>query len=181
VDGEDQAVQETGFIWSNPYRAHITETMERENSLILEAAHDGYRRLGSPVEHRRRLLVTDCGIMVVRDSFEGKGSHDFELNFHLHPDARVGMDGAWWFVDREGACVFIRLLDGGDLGLHAGEDNPPFGWYSPAYGVRAKSAVLSCRLHGPANGVSFITAICAGAPAGDNDLRKMAGKLCTIG
>jgi hypothetical protein len=177
VDGEDQAVQETGFIWNRPFASRHLDARRVGDAWIFEAAHNGYRRLGSPVEHRRRMLVSDLGAILIRDSFEGKGIHDFELNFHLHSEARVGTDGAWRFVDHKDACIFIRLLDGGDFSLHAGEENPPFGWHSPAYGARVKSTVLSCRLHGPADGVSFVTALCAGAPADEADLRKEAGKI----
>lgn len=40
-----------------------------------------------------------------------------------------------------------------------GEEDPPFGWYSPTYGIKMKSGVLSCLIEGAPEDVSFMTAI----------------------
>jgi hypothetical protein len=52
---------------------------------FVEAAHDGYRRLAKPVVHRRRLEFKDD--LLVYDSIEGRGRHQVDVFFHLHPEA----------------------------------------------------------------------------------------------
>jgi hypothetical protein len=162
VDGEDQAVQETGFIWSRPYRACLTEAKMVEGAFILDACHDGYKRLGSPLVHRRRMLVSDRGIYLIRDSFAGSGSHDFELNFHLHPTMRVENGNNGWVISKdEGMQVHIASHD--PLQFASGWRNPILGWYSSAYGVLEESGVLRGVKRGEAGEICFLTVIRWGA------------------
>ncbi len=53
-----------------------------------EASHSGYHRLAQPVTHRRRLELGHDALRIT-DTFEGSGTHDFRLFFHLHPNARL--------------------------------------------------------------------------------------------
>ncbi|MGB4190271.1 MAG: alginate lyase family protein [Syntrophales bacterium] len=158
VDGEDQAVQETGFVWARPYRADLTHRQTLPDGVVLEARHDGYARLRGRVIHLRR-ITAENGLLMIDDRFEGEGVHDFELNFHLHPDVQAQrVDGLWRLTagDQE---VFIRMLRGPDFLLVSGQENPPFGWFSPDYGIKVKSCVLCCRKRGVASAVTFQTSI----------------------
>ncbi len=105
IDGADQAVQETGFIWSHPYKAELLSIIEKNGSIILEAGHDGYARLKHPVYHKRTVILLDASCFVIRDLFSGKGNHNFELNFHLHPDASVQSEDAWLSIRKNNAKV----------------------------------------------------------------------------
>ena len=159
IDGLDQAVQETGFIWSHTYKAEILKVAEQKDELFVKAHHDGYTRLNSPVRHKRSVLFFDKTTFLIKDTFSGKEIHDFELNFHLHPDAVCSKNYDWWQIDNQGAKVFIRLSDELDFLFVKGQEDPLHGWYSPEYGILQKCGVLTCKKRGYANDISFVTVI----------------------
>jgi hypothetical protein len=161
IDGQDQALQETGFISSHPFHTKILKSCEQKDFFLIQAEHDGYARLKKPVRHKRTVLFFNKTDFLIKDTFSGKGSHEFELNFHLHPDADVFEQDGWWKVSNKGSSVFIKRVDAADFSVKNGEKNPLFGWYSPCYGIKLKSSVLSCGKKGGPDTVSFITAICA--------------------
>ena len=164
IDGLDQAVQETGFIWSHPYKTVILNISEQKDELFVKAHHDGYTRLNTPVRHKRSILFYNKTTFLIKDTFSGEGIHDFELNYHLHPDAVCSKNHDWWLIDNQGAKVYIKLLDKPDFFFTKGREDPLFGWYSPSYGTIRKSGVLSCKKKGSANDISFITLICTESP-----------------
>ena len=159
IDGLDQAVQETGFIWSHTYKAEILKVAEQKDELFVKAHHDGYTRLNTPVRHKRSILFFDKTTFLIKDTFSGKGIHDFELNYHLHPDAVCSRNHDWWQIDNQGAKVFIRLSDELDFLFVKGQEDPLHGWYSPEYGILQKCGVLTCKKRGYANDISFVTVI----------------------
>jgi len=171
IDGEDQSVQETEFIWGRPYRAALTEASRVNDSMFLKGEHDGYERLKHPVKHTRRVSFSGGNIFLIQDSFSGRGLHNFELNYHLHPDAAtVEQEDGWWRIDRNGMRVYINLLGEARFQYSEGVEEPILGWYSPSYGVRHKSGVLSCLKNGCSNEVSFATALCVNELSGEKEL-----------
>lgn len=162
VDDMDQANQETSFIWSRPYKAALIQAEKNQDGVVLLGYHDGYRRLKNQVFHYRAIFFFNESVFLIRDTFTGEGVHDFELNFHLHPEAMVKSVDDWWIVEQGKETIYIKLLAGGAFSLIKGERNPPFGWFSPAYGLKMESAVLSCRKRGKPESISFITAIGVG-------------------
>jgi hypothetical protein len=163
VDGQDQAVQETGFIWSRPYTAWPKGIAQTDEGIMLMAGHDGYHRLKKPVMHTRVLLFLKPDWVLVRDTFEGRGVHDFELNYHLHPDAEASEAGGRVAVRRAGLEFFVAVLGQSRFNLVRGQEEPIHGWYSPAYGIKVPATVLSCTCRGRPADVSFTTAISIGA------------------
>lgn len=84
VDGLNQSE-----VWSSfrvARRARPVDVATDGNAFV-EAAHDGYRRLSSPVLHRRRLEVKPHEVRIT-DAIEGRGRHCIELFFHFHPEAK---------------------------------------------------------------------------------------------
>ena len=165
IDRLDQAVLETGFIWSRPYNAKLVKSVEKNSSLFLQAYHDGYMRIKEPIRHFRSIVYFDKSNFFIKDTFSGKGVHDFELNYHVHPDSEVTLeDNGWWKINHQGAEIFIRLLDGNNFNIIRGQKNPLFGWYSPSYGIKSESSVLSCIMRGTPQEVSLTTAIFIHSP-----------------
>lgn len=159
VDALDQAVQQTGFIWSSPYRCRVLQREETRLGYLVEAEHDGYWRLKEPVLHRRSVLLASPDTVVVSDSFSGAGEHDFALHFHLHPQAVAIREKRCWSITRGRSRIWIRLLGEAELELlRGGEDAPP-GWYAPSYGVKVPASVLRCRKRGECRSTSFRTVI----------------------
>jgi hypothetical protein len=105
------------------------------------------------------------------------GVHDFEQNFHFHPGVIATRDGEWWRLDTVTGNGYVKQLKGKELTLHRGEADPPFGWYSPVYGSKVKSGVLSSRNRGSTADVSLVTAFCMGEPTNENLLMELASRL----
>jgi hypothetical protein len=165
IDGLDQANQETGFIWSRPYKAKLVKTAEQENGFFLQASHNGYIRLREPVRHFRSIILPDKFYFFIKDTFWGKGIHTFELNYHVHPDAEITSEAqGWWKIDNQNAIIYVRTLNEMNFKIINGQRNPLFGWYSPSYGIKRESGVLSCEVKGIAQEVSFTTAVCIHSP-----------------
>ncbi|AEB10034.1 Heparinase II/III family protein [Desulfobacca acetoxidans DSM 11109] len=177
IDGQDQAAQQTGFIWSHPFRAHLVRTCPIDKGLIIEGSHNGYERLKDPVTHSRIVSFLEGRHLLIRDTFSGTGTHFFELNFHLHPEAIIGAEKEWWVIQYGEARVFMRLFSGGSFTLIKGQEIPPLGWFSPAYGTKLKSRVLNCTLSGSVRNIQFLTAICIDSPGEDDFLLEMANLL----
>jgi uncharacterized heparinase superfamily protein len=172
VDGQDQAVQETGFIWSRPFNSKLLNQKSGLDWVMLHGCHDGYKRLGQGVVHQRVLLIEAFSRILIRDSFIGKGIHDFELNFHLHPDAVIENDNGWILVKTGGVRAFVRLIEGGTFEVICGRENPIHGWYSPAYGVKAPSPVLSSRIRTQTHEAKFLTVVSIGGLCEVNELKN---------
>jgi Uncharacterized protein conserved in bacteria len=176
IDNADQAVQETGFVWSHPYSSRMIRTTDNGQGFLIEAMHDGYSRLEGKVYHQRTILSVD-DLFIIRDQFEGDGRHEFELNYHLHPAASVEYDGEWWRIQQGQTVVYLRLLKGDVLTSCYGQENPILGWFSPSYGIKEKSRVLQCRKTDDASRTEFLTAICTGDVLGSSELEAIACKI----
>ena len=146
IDDFDQAVQETGFIWSKPYSSELIEKLEKNNGMFITASHDGYKRLKDPITHCRKIHYDGALNFQITDSFEGSGSHEFELNYHFHPDVSLTKNGDGWIAVNDDVEMKIALLDKMDFTLHKGETTPVFGWFSKAYGEKQACSVLSCKV-----------------------------------
>jgi hypothetical protein len=174
IDGYDQSIQETGFIWSHAYQVKLLGFSEHYGKFLINAEHDGYKRLEKPVWHRRSVLFFDDCCFLIKDSFEGKGPHDFEINFHLHPNAGLIKKNSWWQISNEGARIYMRLLENEDFLTICGSTDPMHGWYSPRYGEKLKCNVMSYKKRGFPQEISFVTAICTEAAI---DIKKIKNKL----
>jgi Heparinase II/III-like protein/Heparinase II/III N-terminus len=165
IDGLDQAVQETGFIWSRPYKAKLLKREEINGGVFLRADHDGYLRIKDPVRHFRSIISFDEEIFFVKDTFSGRGVHSFELNYHVHPGSQItSKNHGWWKINHQETVIFVRLLNENSFSVIKGQKDPLFGWYSPSYGAKCESGVLSCMMRGTPKEVSFITTICIHSP-----------------
>jgi hypothetical protein len=175
IDDQDQAVYETGFIWSKPYRAELTATQSEKNQRFFSAVHNGYTRLEDPVYHYRSILFFDEANFLIRDSFSGTGIHKFQLNYHLHPDVTLDQAGNWWVLENHGESIFLKLGNG-FLKPVKGTQNPIMGWFSSRYGEKEPTTVLTCKKRGIANEVTFVTAIFTRSPF-NHETWKKAEKL----
>lgn len=164
IDNLDQAVQETGFIWSHPYKAELVKSIELEDGYYLKAVHDGYCRLKYPVLHERSIGWLKDSNLMLKDSFTGEGIHRFELNFHFHPGAVLTENEFQWEVDNRGTKIFIKFSANGQFEHIRGQQDPISGWYSPAYGIKKPCSVLRCSRECMPNEIVFFTAICIDSP-----------------
>ena len=176
IDDQDQAVQETSFIWSKPYRSKLAASEAEKNQRFFSAFHDGYTRLDHPVYHHRSILYFDQANFLILDSFSGAGKHNFQLNYHLYPDTTVEKAGKWWVLENGGEYIYLILLNGCLVPVK-GAYQPIMGWFSSRYGEKEPTTVLTLTQRGFANNISFATAIFTQSPFNQNQFKKKARQL----
>jgi len=160
IDGKDQAVQRTGFIWSHPYECTSIESRKYGGDISLVACHDGYRRLREPVRHFRRIKFFYPNYLVISDWFRGKGTHTYEVNFHLHPDVRIEKRGDMCCLAFRKGRLFLKPMAPIDsVRLRRGDKREPLGWYSPNYGIKQETYVISYLSAGFPHEIRFDTLI----------------------
>ena len=110
--------------------------IDADEVVEIDAQHDGY----NGVRHRRRFRLNKVsGDLELQDSFEGDGTHSFEWFFHTLPGTMISINGARADLGY-GSCA-LELQADDDFSWESGE-----GWYSPSYGVRHRSHVVTARL-----------------------------------
>ena len=139
VDQLDQAVQETAFLWSQPFRPQLSyHHITPDGAVILIANHNGYKgRLG--VTHWRAVAYDPVGRWLIWDYLSGSGSHHLELNWHLAVEPIAKKDGHT--VQLDGGLLRL-LIDGGVTTLHKGDINPISGWRSTQYATKEPISTL---------------------------------------
>jgi hypothetical protein len=157
IDGEDQAVQKTGFVWAAPYSTRLDRIENFGAFHLLRATHDGYSRLHGAVRHHRTAVFkADVGV-VLYDTFSGAGKHEFEINFHLHPEVVAEENSDGYRLSFGDASLFLRSSLGRGLSVVAGSKQPIRGWHSFGYGNLTETRVLTGTQRGRAEEVTFTT------------------------
>lgn len=168
IDAKDQAVQESGFIWSHDFQSRLLSCKDDNGQVIIRADNDGYMRLQESVKHERTVFYSIESGVLIKDVFTGQGSHEFELNYHLHPDLKITEANGTWELSNDGIKLFITSMTDDSFVLLKGSTEPIMGWFSPSYGVKMETGVLTLKKRGAPDQVEFITAIRADAPADRN-------------
>lgn len=83
VDGLDQMERISRFLFAPWVQGHFLGSGRTADGVVTVVAgeHDGYRRLPSPVRHRRIVVRVDPDDVFVLDFLESNGGHDYELNW----------------------------------------------------------------------------------------------------
>lgn len=107
VDEMSQHDIKKNRLWDFPNNAipviHEWQVGEKED--YVEASHNGYERLASPVTHRRKLVLkkTDNEVQIEDIlSFKGNQNHSFESNFYLDDAVEVKE------VDGYSVCLVVN-------------------------------------------------------------------------
>lgn len=97
IDGAEQNTTDPNspFVIGNEARPRVLEWQSHENYDKVVAEHYGYRRLRSPVTHRRTVTFDkrECS-WVIDDEFFGAGEHEFETWFHFNDGLQFDARGA---------------------------------------------------------------------------------------
>jgi hypothetical protein len=178
VDGQDQAIQETGFIWSHAYDTELVRNENLNGVSFFQARHNGYLRYKKPIQHLRSLFIFDGTTIFIQDKFLGEGIHEFELNFHLHPDAMVSKHQQnWWNIRNDTAQIYITVLDSGDFRVIRGKRDPLLGWFSDSYGFKCETSVLHLSTTGTPGVTTFTTGIGIAAPFELKNINERLGEI----
>ena len=178
VDGKDQAIQQTALIWSHAYNADLMRKENLNGVWLIQAKHDGYLRYKKPVQHIRSLFIFDSATIIIKDKFLGKGTHKFELNFHLHPEMRtVKYHENWWHIHNDAAEIYLTIFDQNDFQVIKGEKTPELGWYSHSYGLKCETSLLNISTIGTPEESTFTTGIGVGRPFDLQDIISRLGEI----
>ncbi|MCD6309547.1 MAG: alginate lyase family protein [Candidatus Eremiobacteraeota bacterium] len=147
IDDEEQNPFVPGSLFELPQLAKVNilswkSSRERD---LLEAEHTGYERLDNPVTHIRQVYFDKIrGFWVLRDRFEGKGTHRISIGFHFAPlDIKIVEDKPAWVYTRDpGTKLALYPLD--DTWRCVLED----GWVSYRYGEKIKAPVIRFKYNG---------------------------------
>ena len=144
IDGVDQSTMLGSFLWGAKAEASCLEWSASGLGGRVCGEHDGYRRLASPVLHRRTLeLDGRRRELVVQDRFFSSGRHDFCLHFHLAEHCRVAPAGDNRYeIDAGLGSVTLELDEGLATSLVYGSESPISGWVSRSYHHKVASSTL---------------------------------------
>lgn len=161
VDGLDQAVQETAFLWSQPFETHLIYRDETpEGKITVIARHYGYvQQCG--VTHWRGVVYQPPGSWLIWDWLTGSRTHHLELNWNLGISPVQGPSS---YVLSCGDQPIQVSVEGGLATLHHGEIEPPSGWRSSSYGSKEPVTTLRVEYRG-ALPHEFLTRIWCGEGA----------------
>jgi hypothetical protein len=150
VDGRNQSDIFGIFGVGRTARCKISTYFTSDRIDFVEAIHDGYRRLSSPVIHRRSVVFVKepPSYWIIIDNLEGQGEHTLDLLFHLTPEAhlRPKETGEILIQQSQAASTEIRsLMSPPDKpSLITGQLNPQIqGWVSRTTGTREEAPVVS--------------------------------------
>lgn len=163
VDQQDQALAGGPFLWRHVAHGHAERSEDHAEFTVVEAFHDGYRRLADPVVHWRRMhLEKQSRQLVITDHLKCQGVHDVELLFHFSEMCHVQQVGRACFQATNGSKrLTLRLPHQLTPALYRGSENPPFGWVSRTFDVKEPSFTLVGRtkISGSAEFLTNITGL----------------------
>lgn len=134
VNGKNQAEQAGPTMWLNHYKATVLDCDETKG--FVEATHDGYK--AEDVSHKRRVeFDRDADEFVITDMLHCAKSATVEIPFHLHPSAKVKLDGSSAEISVPGSRRVSIALDS-KLSYGIRED----GWYSEHFGEKVPAKYL---------------------------------------
>lgn len=148
VDGMDQSEIGGRFYWSR-HAATTVRSVDLARGIV-DAGHDGYRRLDDPVSHRRWLIAApgDPTVVVV-DLLDGRSAHDVAVSWPLHPRLEAIRADDGHLVSRDGRPV-LQLCYAAtapvQIEQHRGDAEAQLGWWSDRLEARAPGWLLTARV-----------------------------------
>jgi hypothetical protein len=144
VDDLDQSVAGGSFLWTR-HAVTTVRDVDLERGIV-EAEHDGYRRLDAPVGHRRYVVAPPgWDSMLVLDLLDGEGRHRFRTSWPLHPDLEVEDRGSTQFVERATQPV-LQLATASTAAVSPyrvrGDEQDGLGWWSHHFESRTPAWLI---------------------------------------
>ncbi len=147
VDGEDQSESGGPFLWKSKANCVVHDFSKSESGATLQAEHDGYTRLESPVAHRRSITL-DGQRVKITDEIVGEGERLVEWRLHFHPDIKTDLMGKSLVASFSKGELEISLDERFEWKVVRGGETA--GWYSPGFNLKAHCDTLIGTLHGVA-------------------------------
>ena len=124
-------------------RARVTDLVTRADggSVMIEAAHDGFRRLPGRPRHWRRWSLSETGLHV-EDAISGTGTHTVTVRWHLPPATDLEPDDAMATVHTKAGTFRVAMTGQPPITLSVG-------WapIATGFGRTAAAPVLIGQVH----------------------------------
>jgi uncharacterized heparinase superfamily protein len=139
IDGENSSEVWAGFRVARRARPTLHEAVQRDGRIVIEASHDGYRRLRGRNVHRRRFTFEPAALRI-EDAIEGPFQSAVGY-LHLHPDVTVEA------IDPGARAARLRLAGGQtlDLAVSGARLAVEPGTWHPRFGASVPTRVLVLR------------------------------------
>lgn len=146
IDGQNQSQIAGPFLWNQKAKSFAEEWVTNEHYDKVTGWHDGYRRLPDPVTHRRAIrLDKEREVVTIEDYLGMKGSHKFELFFHLDPMCHAEkVNGHTWQIENTGKTIGLVIDPKLSCRTYTGSEDPISGWYSSRYDQKCPTLTFVC-------------------------------------
>lgn len=161
IDGQDQSVIGGPFMWTRHARTRVRAVDLAAG--VVDAEHDGYKRLPGSVIHRRWLIAPpEERTHLVVDLVTGSGVHQVRTTWPLHPSLSAVRGDLRHLVTRDGEPI-LEVLHASNRSVSLeeshGDGEECLGWWSDVLESRTPSWWLSavCCAELPA---AIVTLLC---------------------
>ncbi len=144
VADADPARQLAAFLWEDPYRCTLALAEFRDDSVLLLAHTDGWRRFG--ITHWRGLSYRRGRYLAIWDWLDGTTTEPVRVRWHAGCPL-VATTGGFELRPANRAPLPLRIRGGEGL-IHHGSAHPPAGWRSRHYASREACDTLEITLPG---------------------------------
>jgi uncharacterized heparinase superfamily protein len=136
VDGVSQAECWGSFRVARRYPPSDVSFRKTGNRSQFQGRFAGYAKLiGDQIIHKRAVTCDEASReILVEDFLEGRGEHAIESCIHLHPEARVEVEGSGVVAKIDEVQGVIEIL--------AGDWTVEDSWYCPEFGLRQQNKVI---------------------------------------
>jgi hypothetical protein len=134
-----------------------TVTVETVVDNPMVASVEAWHEKSRGVRHERTVLVLKPDVILIVDRLRATDGnrHNFDLRYHLDPDAQASEQSGGQIIRVRGAGMGIKVV--ASTGRLVDGDPTTTGWVTPRHGVRVQAPVLSYQQAGRA--AWFVTAI----------------------
>ncbi|MEP4484833.1 MAG: alginate lyase family protein [Halioglobus sp.] len=129
VNGEDSSEVWSGFRVARRAKPFGMQLRQEGDDIVVQASHDGYRRLRPKVDHHRAWRVAP-GLLEINDRVEGR-FRSAVAYYHLHPDVNAVLIGETVELLLPGGERCKLNVEGGYLAVEGGTWHPEFGLSIP--------------------------------------------------
>ncbi|HVW03258.1 MAG TPA: alginate lyase family protein [Planctomycetaceae bacterium] len=150
VAGENQSEVWSSFRVAQRARPSKPRWSDDGGAVIVQCSHDGYRRLSTPVVHRRTLARQRGAFWIIVDEVLGSGRTRAVSHWHLHPELQFEAAGDdAWQIDGSSEALALAAFGQTDSEQTRGcLESTRQGWYSEQFGQLQANSVLSLTCEG---------------------------------
>lgn len=144
IDGENSSEVWGGFRVARRARPTLHEAREHDGRIVIDASHDGYRRLPGRNVHRRRWTFGPDALRI-DDAIEGP-FRSAVAHLHLHPDVTIES------LSREARTARLRMANGAtvDVAVSGASLAAADSAWHPRFGASIASHALALAFEGGA-------------------------------